>query len=293
MSLFKNDKKPCPICQSPTPKLFPTKIQDMPICKECDNKISMEEKSKDALTLDGLREHLAYRANNAEMHTAFTETRKVSTGFFGSAISIDDEKKQWFIASGENAPIFHFSDLKSYVLREDNIPIERANAGEKNTFPGIIDTRMMFDLADSMSAQRFGNSTQHVNPQIRTNAAAGNRPAEVRLEPPVRNIVLDVDVSNIYWKDLSISFSAPGLFDNDMRRFYVDYQNKLVEVREFTDALFSFFPVSPASQNTAAPRSAAAPFSVADELKKFKDLLDMGAITQVEFDQKKRELLNM
>lgn len=88
-------------------------------------------------------------------------------------------------------------------------------------------------------------------------------------------------------------FSAPGLFDNDMRRFYADYQNKLVEVREFTDALFSFFPASPASQNTAAPRAAAAPFSAADELKKFKDLLDIGAITQVEFDQKKRELLNL
>lgn len=31
--------------------------------------------------------------------------------------------------------------------------------------------------------------------------------------------------------------------------------------------------------------------SVADEIKKFKDLLDMGAITQEEFDKKKTELL--
>lgn len=33
-------------------------------------------------------------------------------------------------------------------------------------------------------------------------------------------------------------------------------------------------------------------FSVADELLKFKQLLDMGAITQEEFDRKKSELLN-
>jgi len=33
--------------------------------------------------------------------------------------------------------------------------------------------------------------------------------------------------------------------------------------------------------------------SVADEIKKFKELLDMGAITQDEFEQKKKELLNL
>jgi predicted Zn-dependent peptidase len=33
--------------------------------------------------------------------------------------------------------------------------------------------------------------------------------------------------------------------------------------------------------------------SVADELKKFKELLDMGAITQDEFDTKKKELLGL
>ncbi len=32
-------------------------------------------------------------------------------------------------------------------------------------------------------------------------------------------------------------------------------------------------------------------FSVADELKKFKELLDMGIITQEEFDKKKKDLL--
>ena len=33
-------------------------------------------------------------------------------------------------------------------------------------------------------------------------------------------------------------------------------------------------------------------FSVADEIEKFKNLLDMGAITQDEFDTKKKELLS-
>lgn len=36
-----------------------------------------------------------------------------------------------------------------------------------------------------------------------------------------------------------------------------------------------------------------AQFSVADEILKFKQLLDMGVITQEEFDKKKKELLDM
>lgn len=43
------------------------------------------------------------------------------------------------------------------------------------------------------------------------------------------------------------------------------------------------------SSSSAAPGTS----SVADELKKFKELLDMGIITQEEFDRKKNQLLNL
>ncbi|HFR4185387.1 SHOCT domain-containing protein [Bacillus cereus group sp. MYBK40-2] len=36
-----------------------------------------------------------------------------------------------------------------------------------------------------------------------------------------------------------------------------------------------------------------ATISVADELKKFKELLDMGGITEDEFNAKKKQLLNI
>ena len=44
----------------------------------------------------------------------------------------------------------------------------------------------------------------------------------------------------------------------------------------------------------SAPVQQAIPqISVADEILKFKNLLDMGAITQDEFDAKKKELLSL
>ena len=44
------------------------------------------------------------------------------------------------------------------------------------------------------------------------------------------------------------------------------------------------------AQNNAVPQSSS---SAADELKKFKELLDMGVITQEEFDAKKKQLLGL
>lgn len=53
-----------------------------------------------------------------------------------------------------------------------------------------------------------------------------------------------------------------------------------------------------ARQNTSVATSAVSvkhkvPMSNADELKKYKELLDMGAITQEEFDAKKKQLLDL
>lgn len=46
-------------------------------------------------------------------------------------------------------------------------------------------------------------------------------------------------------------------------------------------------------QAAKAQQAPAAPVSAADELKKFKELLDSGVITQEEFDAKKKQLLGL
>ena len=43
MGLFSNNKKLCPICGSPTPRLLPTKVEDMPLCKECAGKVDLPD----------------------------------------------------------------------------------------------------------------------------------------------------------------------------------------------------------------------------------------------------------
>jgi len=58
------------------------------------------------------------------------------------------------------------------------------------------------------------------------------------------------------------------------------------KIRKLTDEEYQL--------ETAAAKTAPAPaVSAADELKKFKELLDMGIITQEEFDAKKKQLLGL
>lgn len=59
-------------------------------------------------------------------------------------------------------------------------------------------------------------------------------------------------------------------------------------IQDLTDA---FMCALEDYEKVAAPVSTAT--SPADEIKKYKELLDMGAITQEEFDQKKKQLLGL
>ena len=47
------------------------------------------------------------------------------------------------------------------------------------------------------------------------------------------------------------------------------------------------------SSSATATTTIIQPISTADEIKKFKDLLDAGIITQEEFDAKKKQLLGL
>ena len=75
--------------------------------------------------------------------------------------------------------------------------------------------------------------------------------------------------------------------DTIKEKFNVAVNKKVAESINNTihDVLFS---LKQQKRNIAQERPAS---SVADELLKFKNLLDMGVITQEEFDKKKRELL--
>ena len=72
MGLFSNSKKPCPICGGATPRLLPTKVEGVPICKECDKKVDLPNGALNEMSLDDFRQYIAFYEKTRRCASAST-----------------------------------------------------------------------------------------------------------------------------------------------------------------------------------------------------------------------------
>ena len=113
-----------------------------------------------------------------------------------------------------------------------------------------------------------------------------------------------VDCIGVQFKESGIQIgylqleTASALMNNKQSNFFnensftfdasVLSNEKMREVADYVRAR-----VASAKQQRNQPVAAPAPVSAAEEIKKFKELLDIGAITQEEYDAKKKQLLGL
>ena len=128
MGIFTNEKKGCPICGNATPRLFPTKVEGLPLCKECAAKINMESSMLKDLTINELWDHLDYRKANSETFGAFTDNETHGMGNY--VLHMDTDKRLFYIADGNpsNPALFKFEELVSFNLMEDGRTVIQCNA---------------------------------------------------------------------------------------------------------------------------------------------------------------------
>ena len=119
MGLFSNNKKLCPICGSPTPRLLPTKIEDMPICKECDRKIDLPDGVTDRMTLDDFRQYMAFYEENQALRDAFTETARYDFRFMRDDILVDAEHGLFHLNKKAEGLVFEAACLTGFRIWED------------------------------------------------------------------------------------------------------------------------------------------------------------------------------
>ncbi|OMD89326.1 bacteriochlorophyll 4-vinyl reductase [Paenibacillus odorifer] len=82
--------------------------------------------------------------------------------------------------------------------------------------------------------------------------------------------------------------AVDGYSNDDFNRDYEDVKREIIDI---TDEVIEEKDAEQHDEQTASTFNE--PFSVADELMKFKQLLDAGVISQEEFDTKKSKLLSM
>ena len=71
MGLFSNNKKVCPLCGNPTPRLLALKVEDTPLCKECERKIDLPQGAINEMNLEQVKQYMEIYDQNEELRDSF------------------------------------------------------------------------------------------------------------------------------------------------------------------------------------------------------------------------------
>ncbi|MHB8129252.1 MAG: SHOCT domain-containing protein [Mobilitalea sp.] len=266
MGLFTNNKRPCPICGQGTPRLLATEIAgDVHLCSDCSVKISLGTTKVSDLTLEGLKEHLALREENANcIKNVFRPNKTYDIGW--THLNIDEANKLFTIplnmcGDTKNPPVFKFEELMGYDLEEENCVIERFNRG---------------DISPQCAPMLYAPV-----PQVTYDSEG--RPLQQNV---TRDFKLNLYLANPCWDKVE---SSGGSVTGNGNNFQRDYSQHLGKLRIVTTALVTM--IGGAANGGNVMQSSAA--SISGDLMKFKELLEGGIITQEEFDAKKKQILGI
>ena len=264
MGLF--SKESCILCNSEVGSFNRTKLNNGNfICSNCVAKTKLTNgwnidtlKSSNA---EQIKERIIYveknEMENQNRINKFTPTYKV-----GGCMWFDDNNKWFIIPKGSISPkidkshVFDYSEILNFEVLEDGNSVTKGGLG-KAIVGGAI-----FGLAGAIAGGTSKKTKQICN----------------KLE--IKLTTKNIDEPVIYINLINTETKKNG--------FVYKTASKLVQ-----DILSKFQIILNQQSEDKNLLSHNCNLSVADEIKKYKELLDMGAITQDEFNKKKSELLNI
>ena len=321
MGLFSNNKKLCPICGNPTPRLLSTKIEGQPICKECDSKIDLPAGAVNQMSLEDFKKYLVDFQDNQALQAAFTTTYHFDIGFWGCSVFLD-ETHGLFRMKENSGWVFQGKDLKSFRISEDRSPLFESGSGALKCSESDVPARVnaMADTIDRfhMEKQEFERREamqglyrcmDETNEERRERERNNDlyRP-RFDMPAPIKEFRIELMLDHPYWRSFDEKISAPE-FDRDYPRaedYLKTYREQTEELHRLASKLMRMIDPSagetrtggavqsvPMAQSVPMSQSAAAPADAVSEIQKYKALLDAGVLTEEEFSAKKRQLLGI
>lgn len=239
MGLFKNNKKTCPLCGKPTPRVLPLKIEGEAICSDCAGKACAEGSSVADMSMEEFRRHLAYREENAHVLESFTTTKQVPF-CVSRVLHIDEGKQLLYFECDEfksNPPVFPFSELSSYVYYEHMNSDKIFDPGiNKDRCPLIIkrgehfeEKSLTFILQDHRDGiLRLENVVDHL---------LGADEKMLSQVHPIDVFRITFEFENPYFKRIAFDYLSPrlDLNDNDQLRWSTEFATYLERCRAIID----------------------------------------------------------
>lgn len=306
MGLF-SKREACPICGGKVKGLFPWKIEGQQICGDCHGSVDLPQNVESNMTLNDFRGYMAFRAENDQLKQRFQLTQKVDFGFFDTKFMFDMNNRLLCMDKNLSTTVFEAKHIKSFLITEDAYPLFEGSAAGLKCHVSVIPEKIaemtprieqhrahmqmqrnMERMLDRMDDDKRNNSTRSVH--------------TFDIPEPFKNFNVELRFEHPYWTVFHADMSGP-VFDNsypDVNDYLRDYNNGVQTVEQLARALMELaFPGAPeqvVDPYAAVPTPVAAfstPVDAVEEIKRFKELLDQGIITEEDFIAKKRQLLGL
>ena len=297
MGLFSNNKKLCPICGSPTPRLLATKIEGQPICKECDSQIDLPDGAVNRMSLTDFRQYLAAFAENKSLQSEFQSSYQFHIGFWSGTLYVDEAHGLLRVKEGSGW-VFEGKDLKFFRISEDGETLFESGDGVLNCHTSSVPDRVN-DMAQIIA--QFHMHKQEYERRERQRTRDLYRP---RFEgpAPMQRFRIEIMLDHPYWQKIEDEFSGPE-FDRDYPRaedYLKSYREQTEELHLLAAKLMHMMDPNAGEihLNFSAAAQAVqsvpvAPADAVNEIQRYKALLDAGVLTEEEFAAKKRQLLGI
>lgn len=196
MGLFSNNKKLCPICGSPTPRLLATKIEGQPICKECDSQIDLPDGAVNRMSLSDFRQYIKITAVNGSGSYSYEMADVEDVLFMPDVLPI---QSSWDTDSNENTITITAGNLSTAM---ENVDADSLDAGD---FIGFISSAYSED-ASASSYGKITKFTQNGDSYVITYTSAE--------ESDIENAL---DVYYTQDKEIEVSDAEQAEIENEIR----------------------------------------------------------------------------
>ncbi|ENY8471412.1 SHOCT domain-containing protein [Clostridioides difficile] len=258
MGLF-SAKEPCVICGKETKHL---KISDGYVCGDCVGKcgilLMLFPKKGKEMTKEDVISVIKRNEQREKELESFTATKKIA-----KYLQIDEPRKKFIIPSeyGKMSDVvLSLNDILEYELLEDGETIIKGGLGRALT-GGIL----------------FGG----------VGAVVGGVTGKKETKAVVNNLRIKVTLNDINTPVLYID-----LIKSSTKKNSIIYRSNYDIAQEIL-SVFSVIENNNKNENVQQNNINQTPNNSLEQIKTLKELLDMGAITEEEFNAKKKELLNL
>lgn len=310
MGLFnKKERGPCAICGGKLPML-PYNIDGHQVCYECYGDVNLPKEIMADMTIEKFKEYMAFREKNAMLKQQFQITRQVDFGWFDDKFLFDTENRLLCMDKKLKKPIFEGCQVKSFEIREDQTPLFRGSAEGLTRYTSTVPERVraMTPQIEQLRIQAdMRQEMERMLEQRRRETGSTETYSLPTVSVPVvfQKFYVEIQFDHPYWPLFTADKNAPEFSSTtpDVNDYLNGYNENVKLMEELATALMEVaFPGAP--ERTVASAGVAAVGSdgvsvpglavdTMEELRRLKELVDKGILTEDEYTAKKRKLLDI